>query len=82
MLCWAFSMLCSALRDGAGARCLKSSAREKQLLTADCKAHLVIVKLQPLLAVWADESAVVAEVHAFAVHEHAVQLVQIPDGLI
>ena len=41
--------------------------------------HLVIVKLQPLLAIWTDESVAVAPVHAFAVHKHAVQLVHIPD---
>ena len=42
----------------------------------------MIVKLQPLLAVWADESVVVAPVHASVVHEHAVQLEQISDGLV
>lgn len=37
--------------------------------------HLVIVKLEPLGAVWVDKRIVVSAMHTAAVHQHAVQAV-------
>mmetsp|Transcript_1048 Transcript_1048/g.2442 ORF Transcript_1048/g.2442 Transcript_1048/m.2442 type:complete len:420 (-) Transcript_1048:691-1950(-) len=39
--------------------------------------HALVLEAVPLVAVWADESVVVAAVHAAAVHQHAVQAVQV-----
>ena len=45
-------------------------------------ARLVIIELQPLAAVRANEGVVVAAVHAAAVHQHAVQAVQVAHAAV
>ena len=43
----------------------------------DLSIHPFVIKLEPLLAIGLNERVVVAAMDAAAVHQHAVQLVQI-----